>query len=57
MRVASCAKARYFASKHLKAQAFRDAAVLQFVGRAERLARIHHFGLRDFVRPGGAEYD
>lgn len=44
-------------AKHLKAQAFRDSAVVQFVGRAERLARIHHFGLRDFVSPGGAEYE
>lgn len=44
-------------AKHLKALAFRDAAVVQFVGRAERLARVHHFGLRDFVKPGGAEYD
>lgn len=44
-------------AKHLKALAFRDAAVVQFVGRAERLARVHHFGLRDFVSPGGAEYE
>ena len=44
-------------AKHLKAQAFTDSAVVQFVGRAQRLARVHHFGLRDFVTPGGAEYD
>lgn len=45
------------AAKHLKALAFADAAVVQFVGRAERLARVHHFGLRDYVTPGGAQYD
>lgn len=45
------------AAKHLKALAFADAAVVQFVGRAERLARVHHYGLRDFVTPGGAQYD
>lgn len=44
-------------ARHLKAQAFTDSAVVQFVGRAQRLARVHHFGLRDFVSPGGAQYD
>lgn len=44
-------------AKSLKALAFRDAAVVQFVGFAERVARVHQFGLRDFVNPGGAEYD
>lgn len=44
------------AARHLKAQAFTDAAVVQFVGRAERIARVHHFGLRDRVKPGGADY-
>jgi len=34
----------------------QDASVF-FGGRAERLARIHHFGLRDSVSPGGAQYD
>lgn len=34
----------------------QDASVF-FGGRAERLARIHHFGLRDSVIPGGAQYD
>lgn len=44
-------------AKHLKAQAFSDGAVVQFMGRAERLARVHHFGLRDRVMRGGPEYD
>lgn len=44
-------------AKSLKAQAFGSEAVVQFVGRAERIARTHHFGLRDFVSPGGAQYD
>ncbi len=45
------------AAKHLKAQAQGGAAVVQFVGRTERIARVHHLGLRDRVRPGGPEYD
>lgn len=44
-------------AKHLKAQVFPDSAVVQFIGRAERLARVHHFGLRDRVVAGGPEYD
>lgn len=44
-------------SRHLRASVQGPAAVVQFMGRAERLARIHHFGLRDRVSPGGAEYD
>lgn len=44
-------------ARYLKALAFSDAAVVQFMGRAERLATVHHFGLRDYVNPGGAQYD
>jgi phage virion morphogenesis protein len=44
-------------ARYLKALAFADAAVVQFMGRAERLARVHHYGLRDYVSPGGAQYD
>lgn len=44
-------------AQHLKARAESDSAVLQFVGRTERLARVHHFGLRDRVLKGGPEYD
>ena len=45
------------AAKHLKASATASEAVVGFVGRAERIARVHHFGLRDRVKPGGPEYD
>lgn len=44
-------------ARHLKAQAQGTSAVVQFSGRAERIARVHHLGLRDRVRPGGPEYD
>lgn len=44
-------------AKHLKASGSPQEAVVQFVGRAERIARVHHFGLRDRVKPGGPEYD
>lgn len=44
------------AAKHLKAQGLTDEAVLQFVGRADRIARVHHFGLEDCVNPGGPKY-
>lgn len=44
-------------AQHLKAQAQGGSAVVQITGRAERIARVHHFGLRDRVRPGGPEYD
>lgn len=44
-------------AKHLRAQVLPDGAVLQFKDRAERLARVHHFGLRDRVKAGGPEYD
>ncbi|CAN7512614.1 phage virion morphogenesis protein [Acidovorax sp. LjRoot129] len=43
-------------AKHLKAQGLADEAVLQFVGRADRIARVHHFGLEDRVKPGGPTY-
>lgn len=45
------------AAKHLKTSATASEAVVGFVGRAERIARVHHFGLRDRVKPGGPEYD
>lgn len=43
-------------AKHLKASAQGPDAVVQFLGRAERIARVHHFGLRDLVKPGGPAY-
>ena len=44
-------------ASHLKAQAQGASAVVQFVGRTERIARVHHYGLRDRVKPGGPDYD
>lgn len=43
-------------SRHLKAHALTNEAVVEFVGRAARIARVHHFGLRDRVSESGAEY-
>lgn len=44
-------------AKHLRAQVEGGDAVVGFAGRTERIARVHHFGLRDSVKPGGAKYD
>jgi len=44
-------------AKHLRAQVEGGDAVVGFVGRTERIARVHHFGLRDSVKPGGPKYD
>lgn len=44
-------------AKHLKAKGFTDKAVVYFLSRATRIARVHHEGLRDQVAPGGAQYD
>jgi phage virion morphogenesis protein len=44
------------AAEHLKAQGLMDEAVLEFVGRADRIARVHHFGLEDRVTLGGPTY-
>lgn len=42
--------------KNLKAMATPTEAVVGFVGRAERIARVHQFGLSDRVMPGGPLY-
>ncbi|MGP3068760.1 phage virion morphogenesis protein [Serratia nevei] len=34
-------------ARYLKAQGNSDAAVVEFVGRVQRMANVHHFGLRD----------
>lgn len=31
--------------------------MVQFLGRAERIARVHHLGLRDRVKDNGPQYD
>lgn len=43
--------------KNLKAKSEGGAAaVVEFAGRAERIARVHHFGESDAVKPGGPRY-
>lgn len=42
-------------AKHLKATAEGSSAVVAFVGRSARIARVHQFGLRDRVAPRGPE--
>ncbi|MBN3265338.1 phage virion morphogenesis protein [Pectobacterium brasiliense] len=34
-------------AKYLKAKGTADAASVEFVGRVQRMARVHHYGLRD----------
>lgn len=43
-------------ARHLKARAQGDAAVVEIAGRAQRIARVHHFGETDAVKPGGPQY-
>ena len=43
-------------SRHLRAHALSHEAVVEFVGRASRIARVHHYGLRDRVADNGAAY-
>jgi phage virion morphogenesis protein len=43
-------------AKHLKARTQGGAAVVEFIGRAQRIARVHHFGEPDAVNPGGPRY-
>lgn len=42
-------------ASHLKAGATPDEAWVEFTSRASRIARVHHFGLKDRVAPGGPE--
>lgn len=42
-------------AKYLKATAGSDSASVQFEGRVQRIARIHHYGLRDRVSRKGPE--
>lgn len=43
-------------SRWLKTRGTADEAVVEFVGQAARIARVHHEGLRDRIRPGGPEH-
>lgn len=42
-------------TKYLKTAANADSASVQFAGQVQRIARVHHYGLRDKVRKGGPE--
>ncbi|MEQ4541150.1 MAG: phage virion morphogenesis protein [Billgrantia sp.] len=41
---------------HLRTKGQPNAAEVGFVGRIAQIARVHHYGLRDRVRPGGPDY-
>ncbi|MCL2656145.1 MAG: phage virion morphogenesis protein [Betaproteobacteria bacterium] len=43
---------KLISARYLKAQATPAAAVVDFGVSAGRIARVHHFGLEDQVRPG-----
>lgn len=42
-------------ARYLKATASADSASVQFEGRGQRIARVHHYGLRDRVSRKGPE--
>ena len=42
-------------AKYLKTAASADSASVQFAGKAQRIARVHHYGLRDRVSRKGLE--
>lgn len=42
-------------TKYLKTAATEDSASVQFDGKVQRIARVHHYGLRDRVRRNGPE--
>lgn len=42
-------------TKYLKTAATADSASLEFAGQVQRIARVHHYGLRDRVSRRGPE--
>lgn len=54
-RVRRAMFARLRTTRFMKAEADQGAAVVTFVGRAQRIAAVHHFGLRDRVNKAGME--
>ncbi|MEY7151981.1 phage virion morphogenesis protein [Enterobacter cloacae] len=42
-------------TKYMKTAATADSARVQFDGKVQRIARVHHYGLRDRVRRNGPE--
>ncbi len=43
-------------AKNLKARVIGTTAVVEFADRAQRIARVHHFGETDAINPGGPRY-
>lgn len=43
-------------TKYLKTAASADSASVQFEGKVQRIARVHHYGLRDRVSRKGPEF-
>ena len=42
-------------AKYMKAKGTADDAVVEFTGNVQRMARVHHYGLRDRPARGGKE--
>lgn len=42
-------------AKYMKARATSNEAVIEFTGRVQRMARVHHYGLRDRPSRNGKE--
>ncbi|GKX44573.1 virion morphogenesis protein [Pectobacterium carotovorum subsp. carotovorum] len=42
-------------AKYLKANGTAEAASVEFIGRVQRMARVHHYGLRDRPSRNGAD--
>lgn len=42
-------------AKYLKAKGNSDDAAVQFTGNVQRMARVHHYGLRDRATRGGKD--
>lgn len=43
-------------AKYLRIKTSADEAAVGFIGRVARIARVHHYGLRDRVEPGGPKH-
>ena len=41
-------------AKYLKTAASAESSSVQFAGKVQRIARVHHYGLRDRVSPKGS---
>lgn len=44
------------AARHLRVEVEDEGVAVGFFGRTARIARVHHYGLRDQVQPGGPTY-